>query len=99
MKTVYNKNDKAIMLKDELGKGGEGTIYSVDTKTVAKIYHTKSLTPEKEGKIRALIAKKIRLEGICAPIESLFDERGHFVGYLMPKANAESGFGSLGPVQ
>ncbi len=92
MKTVYNKNDKAIMLKDELGKGGEGTIYSVDTKTVAKIYHTKSLTPEKEGKIRALIAKKIRLEGICAPIESLFDERGHFVGYLMPKANAESGF-------
>ena len=92
MKTVYNKNDKAIILKDELGKGGEGTIYSVDTKTVAKIYHTKSLTPEKEGKIRALIAKKIRLEGICAPIESLFDERGHFVGYLMPKANAESGF-------
>ena len=92
MKTVYNKNDKAIILKDELGKGGEGTIYSVDTKTVAKIYHTKSLTPEKEGKIKALIAKKIRLEGICAPIESLFDERGHFVGYLMPKANAESGF-------
>ncbi|MBK9048931.1 MAG: hypothetical protein IPL74_20345 [Bacteroidetes bacterium] len=32
------------------------------------------------------------MEGICAPIESLFDERGHFVGYLMPKANAESGF-------
>jgi serine/threonine protein kinase len=34
----------------------------------------------------------VPLEGICAPIESLFDERGHFVGYLMPKANAESGF-------
>lgn len=92
MKTVYNKNDKAILLKEELGRGGEGTIYSVDTKTVAKIYHTRSLTPEKEGKIKALIAKRIRLEGICAPIESLFDERGSFVGYLMPKANAESGF-------
>ena len=42
MKTVYNKNDKAILLKEELGRGGEGTIYSVDTKTVAKIYHTRS---------------------------------------------------------
>ncbi len=92
MKTVYNKNDKAIILKEELGKGGEGIIYLVDTKTVAKIYHTKSLLPEKEGKIKALIAKKIRIEGICAPLESLFNEKGNFVGYLMPKANAESGF-------
>lgn len=92
MKTVYNKNDKPIILKEELGKGGEGIIYLVDTKTVAKIYHTKSLLPEKEGKIKALIAKKIRIDGICAPLESLFNEKGNFVGYLMPKANAESGF-------
>lgn len=92
MKTVYNKNHKAIILKEELGKGGEGNIYLVDTKTVAKIYHTKSLLPEKEGKIKALIAQKIRIEGICAPLESLFNEKGNFVGYLMPKANAESGF-------
>ena len=92
MKTVYNKNYKSILLNDVLGKGGEGTIYSIDSNTVAKIYHSKSLTPEKEGKIKSLIAKRIKFDGICAPIESLFDDKEKFVGYLMPKADAKSGF-------
>lgn len=92
MTTVYNKNQKAINLKEEINKGGEGTVYLVDERTVAKIYHPKSLTVEKEAKIKALLSKKIRFEGICAPLESLYDNKAKFIGYLMPKADAEKGF-------
>jgi serine/threonine protein kinase len=92
MTTVYNKNQKAINLKEEINKGGEGTVYLVDEGTVAKIYHPKSLTVEKEAKIKALLSKKIRFDGICAPLESLYDNKAKFIGYLMPKADAEKGF-------
>ena len=92
MTTVYNKNHKSIILKEEINKGGEGTVYLVDNSTVAKIYHPKSLTVEKEAKIKALLSKKIRFEGICAPLESLYDSKDKFIGYLMPKAEAEKGF-------
>ena len=92
MTTVYNKNHKSITLKEEINKGGEGTVYLVDDSTVAKIYHPKSLTVEKEAKIKALLSKKIRFEGICAPLESLYDSKDKFIGYLMPKADAEKGF-------
>lgn len=92
MTPVFNKNHKPINLKEEINKGGEGTIYCVDDNTVAKIYHAKALTPEKEAKIKAILAKKINIEGICAPIESLFNENDKFIGYLMPKAKAEKGF-------
>lgn len=90
--TVYNKNQKTIILKAEINKGGEGTVYLVDEDTVAKIYHSKSLTVEKEEKIKALLSKKIRFEGICAPLESLYDNKDRFIGYLMPKAKAEKGY-------
>lgn len=92
MKTVYNKNHKTISLKEEINKGGEGTVYLVDDITVAKIYHPKSLTADKEAKIKALLSKKIRFAGICAPLESLYDDKDKFIGYLMPKAEAEKGF-------
>lgn len=92
MTTVYNKNQKTINLKEEINKGGEGTVYLVDERTVAKIYHPKSLTVEKEAKIKALLSKKIRFEGICAPMESLYDNKDKFIGYLMQKADAEKGF-------
>lgn len=92
MTTVFNKNQRAIILKEEINKGGEGTVYLVDDGTVAKIYHPRSLTVEKEAKIKALLAKKIRFEGICAPLESLYDNKAKFIGYLMPKADTEKGF-------
>ena len=92
MTTVFNKNQKTIILKEEINKGGEGTVYLVDEGTVAKIYHPKSLTVEKEAKIKALLSKKFRFDGICAPLESLYDNKAKFIGYLMPKADAEKGF-------
>ena len=92
MTTVYNKNHKSISLKEEINKGGEGIVFLVDDSTVAKIYHPKSLTVEKEAKIKALLSKKIRFEGICAPLESLYDNKDRFIGYLMPKAEAEKGY-------
>ena len=91
-KTFYTKNGKAIILSEELGKGGEGSVYSVDSQTVAKIYNTKSLTAEKQGKILSMIEKKIKVKGICVPTEAIYNENKKFIGYLMPKADVEKGF-------
>lgn len=91
-KTFYTKNGKAIILSEELGKGGEGSVYSVDSQTVAKIYNTKSLTSEKQGKILSMIEKKIKVKGICVPTEAIYNENKKFIGYLMPKADVEKGF-------
>ena len=91
-KTFYTKNGNAIILSEELGKGGEGSVYSVDSQTVAKIYNTKSLTAEKQGKILSMIEKKIKVKGICVPTEAIYNENKKFIGYLMPKADVEKGF-------
>lgn len=92
MRIVYNKTKKTIYLKEEINKGGEGTVYYVDAQTVAKIYHPNYLTVDNEIKIESILSKNIKFEGICAPIESLYDDKDKFIGYLMPKAKVEKGF-------
>lgn len=91
-KIVYNRNKQKIELLEEIGKGGEASVYLVDKNTVAKIYNAKSLTPEKQNKILAIINKDLKIDGICLPIETLFDENEKFIGYIMPKANADKGY-------
>jgi len=89
---VYTANKQKISLSEEIGKGGEGTVYSIDKNIVAKIYNIRSLTQEKQSKILALIKKNIKIRGVCLPIESLFDEKERFIGYTMPKATANKGY-------
>jgi len=92
MNGVYLKNGSKVTLGDKLNSGGEGAIYNFDKNTVAKIYNFHSLTSEKESKIDLIISKNIKLEGICAPTQSLFDENRKFIGFLMPKADVQKGF-------
>ncbi len=91
-KTVYTKNGKEVTLIEEIGKGGEGTVFAVDSQTVAKTYNIKSLTIDKQAKILAMINKGIKVTGICVPTEAIYNENKTFIGYLMPKANVEKGF-------
>ena len=79
----YTKTGQSIELKDELGHGGEGTIFDVSDRIVAKIF--KDPQPRFE-KIKRLISKGIDNPHICTPTELLFDDRRNFVGYIMPKA-------------
>lgn len=91
-KTIFTKKGKEVTLIEELGKGGEGIVYAVDNKTVAKIYNSKSLTTDKQAKILAMIDKGIKVTGICVPAEAIYNENKKFIGYMMPKADVEKGF-------
>lgn len=64
----------------EINQGGEGTVYEIDSNTVAKIYH--------DG-IKPISIKKFQfLSGLdpnyfVAPIELLYDTKGAVIGYTM----------------
>lgn len=83
---VYRSDNSAIMLREEIGTGGEAVIYKTDTPYIAKIYREKKITKRKEAKIELMLKKKISCHGICYPIDILYNASHEFVGYLMPVA-------------
>ena len=82
-------NNGAIRLVRKIAAGGEGTIYETDTPYVAKIYHNGKLTERSREKLRKLLDKQLKCEGICFPVAGLYNRNKEFVGYLMPKAKGK----------
>lgn len=88
----------SIFLMEELGSGGEAAVYHVANRpgVVAKIYHPSDRRPEREPKLRAMIARPpedpARSRGhtsIAWPTDLIFDEAG-LAGFVMPAvANAK----------
>lgn len=79
----YKQDGTAVQLGDELAHGGEGTVYDVSDKMVAKVFFEPKPRYEK---IKRFISKGISNPHICTPSELLFDKNNEFIGYLMPKA-------------
>lgn len=87
---LFNEKKEPIQLFNELGKGGEGSVYSTNLSgIVAKIYKKDKITREKYEKLKLLISKPVTYEGICYPKNLLFNELGEFVGYTMPQAEGK----------
>lgn len=87
---VYDGENNPIKLGKELGKGGEGSVFSTsDSKYVAKIYKKEKVTKEKIDKLQLMISKSIDYDGICYPKTILYNHNKEFVGYLMPKAEGK----------
>ena len=87
--TVITKNGKLQLIK-KIAAGGEGIIYETsDSDCVAKIYLDSKLTKRTFEKLKIMIGKDIRCDGICFPIMGVYNERKEFVGYLMQKAKGE----------
>lgn len=78
-----------IKLGAEIAAGGEGIIYTTNTPYVAKIYKKENNTKRKYEKIKLMLSKKIKCEGICYPVEVLYNYNKEFVGYMMPKAKGK----------
>ena len=78
-----------IRLVNEIGNGGEAVVYETDTPYVAKIYKRDNITTRKYKKIQLLLSKSIKCEGICFPIEIIYNKNGEFIGYLMPAAKGK----------
>ena len=94
---VYHTPDGkgAILLKEEIGGGGEGTIYGTDAVInngteevayVAKIYKPECCTEYRREKIGKMIQAGLAYNGICFPTSMLYNRNGEFVGYMMMKA-------------
>jgi len=77
-----------IRLGAILGKGGEGTVYSVegDPQQAAKIY-LPGLAGERRDKIVAMVGTKLHAcaSFVAFPTDTLFDRSGAFAGFTMRK--------------
>ena len=82
---VYSERG-IIQLRKKIASGGEGILYETNTPFVAKIYFKDKNTKRRVKKITLMLSKRINCEGICYPIEALYNSNKQFVGYLMPKA-------------
>lgn len=88
--TINNKTEY-VRFNKQLGKGGEGTVYTIDNldkKYVAKIYH--KIDPNHEAKLKYMIDNKpTHITGtkfiICWPEYILYDNNNKFIGYIMRK--------------
>ena len=92
MLTFYDSQRNAYELDDQIGRGGEGTVYACDDfEMVAKIYH-EPITEEKAEKLRWMAQNKNEhlLKVAAWVIDVLYDETGgKVVGFLMPNVNAK----------
>ena len=84
---VFTTNGAKIELKNEIGKGGEGAVFETNTPYIAKIYFKERITKRIYEKIKLMVTRQIRFDGICFPVDMLFNAHNEFVGYLMPKAS------------
>lgn len=90
---VYTSDGKEYGLLEILNNGGgEGSIYrtNLSSSIVAKIYKEGKITRRKEAKIQLMVSNHLHHEGICFPVELLYNQRGEFVGYLMPLAKGDT---------
>jgi DNA-binding helix-hairpin-helix protein with protein kinase domain len=64
---LYDHLNKPILLGGEVGRGGEGLIYTIqgDTANVAKLYH-KPIAGEKAEKLRAMVVNSLDLSRFTA---------------------------------
>lgn len=90
---VYSRDGKEYELREILNNGGgEGAIYRTNLSSafVAKIYKEGKITRRKEAKLQFMVSNRLQHEGICFPVELLYNQRGEFIGYLMPLAKGDT---------
>lgn len=79
----------SVELGDSIAAGGEGVIYKTNTEYVAKIYKPEHLTQRRFKKIRLMLSRPIKFNGICWPVADLYNAQRRFVGFLMPAAKGK----------
>lgn len=100
-KEIYTGQGVRITVEQELGKGGEGSVYALrgDANHVLKLAHS-PLDPEQSAKITAMVQRGTdRLKRLTAwPLETAHDKPGGvMIGFLMPRATGKSIHTLYGP--
>ena len=90
--TTYHGNKGLYHEANQLGSGGEGTVYSIsgNPNSVLKIYHPAKLTSELRRKIELMLSIRSRfnnsaLFSLAWPTDIVNDDKGNFAGLVMPK--------------
>lgn len=94
MAIYTNRDQQSIVTTQELGRGGEGVVYTIAGRTdvVAKIYHPDQRTGQKQAKLTAMLSRPPHDSGakitpphctLAWPVDLLFAQ-GQFAGFLMP---------------
>lgn len=99
LKTVYTPDGTPANLGSEIGGGGEGTVYEVQTNTpnqnniLVKIYHNTQKQKTLEKKIDTMRVMPIRDEKFISwPISPVFDVNKNWVGYAMRRISGVPAF-------
>jgi len=87
---LYNHLNQSILLGEELGRGGEGSVYTLqgDTANVAKVYH-KAIPGDKAEKLKVMIVNSLDLSRFTAwPLATLHEKPGAIIkGFVMPRVS------------
>ena len=89
---TYHGNKGLYHEANQLGSGGEGTVYSIsgNPNSVLKIYHPAKLTSELRRKVELMVSIRSRfdnrvLSSLAWPTDIVNDDKGNFAGLVMPK--------------
>jgi len=92
MPTFYDSKGQSYVLTDQIGRGGEGAVFAcpTDASFVAKIYH-EPIDEEKAEKLRWMAENQDEqlLKVAAWIVDTLHDEEGKTVGFLMPNVRAK----------
>lgn len=92
MPTYFDSQGNSYTLNQQIGRGGEGTVFFCpnDLSLVAKIYH-EPINDEKAEKLRWMAenANEQLLKVAAWIVDTLQDENGKVVGFLMPNVKAK----------
>jgi tRNA A-37 threonylcarbamoyl transferase component Bud32 len=90
---LFYEDGSRVALRGQIGKGGEATIYAIDSDPkrgllVAKVYTNNAIS--RERKIRVMISNtpdisKTRATAVAWPSRSLYDKSRTFRGFVMPR--------------
>lgn len=87
---IRNDDKKQFRLLEEVGKGGEGSVYKTEPDGfVAKIYKPEKITRLRYEKLKLMLSKDIDYEGVCFPRAMIYNQNDEFVGYLMRAARGK----------
>lgn len=85
---VYTSRKQPVQLGDEFLSNPQSITYQTDWNGVqAKIYQPQWLTLSYfEDKAKRMLEKPVKCEGVCWPIDLLYNAEGEFTGILVPAA-------------
>lgn len=85
---AYASNHQLVRLGEEFSSNPQSITYQTDQQGIqAKIYQAPWLNISYfEDKTKKMIEKNLKCEGICWPIDSLYNAEGEFIGILVPAA-------------